>query len=379
MRKVAILALTMATQASGLEFQVTTDLGADFSYLDYPPVAQLPPAFQGSADAVLNGQFQVDWNVQAYLTDDLELGLRYGLQARSELATTNANNTQTGAADYRFADLPADLQVDYGQTLDRLNLRWYSPFGDFVVGRQAISFGQARVFSPIDVVQPADVTRLDNSYRAGVDAIRATWLLGAVSELEGGAVLGEDKLYFARLKAFLLSTDWELIGLQINEDQRIVSLGTTAAVGQIGVWQETAWLDSDDSQGLRATIGADTTLFDDLYLFSELHYNELGQAENYLAGLTQSFYQLGAVQPWAQWYLSVQGNYPVNVLTQLALGSTVNLNDGSALVNGSLSYNASQLMTVSMNAAVPVSESVGLDQEYSLYPAAFTVSLDWTF
>lgn len=373
-----IVGLLLATHGTALEFQTSTDISAQITGYGYPQQGNVPAMFQGP-DYVVNGQLSADWNVRALLSDSLEFDVRYGLAALSELDQSGSEVADSTAAAYRIDDLPSSLDPAYQQQLDRLNLRWYSPFGDYVIGRQAISFGQARVFSPIDIIQPSDLTRLDSSYRAGVDALRATWLLGAVSEFDTGLVIGETRVAFARLKAFLFSTDWELIALTINDDHRIYSLGTTAAVGTLGLWQESAWLDGPDRDGLRATVGADYMLFDDLYVFAELHYNGLGDDADYQAVLSESFYQLGAVQPWGQWYVTTQAQYPLNVLTQLGVGTTVNLVDGSALVNGRVSYNATQTLTVNLNAAIPLSTEVGTDAEYSLYPRTIGIALNWTF
>ncbi|EAR07323.1 hypothetical protein MED297_18021 [Reinekea sp. MED297] len=364
--------------AWGFELSTTTDVSAQVTGAHYTQDASLPAEFSGP-DYQMTGLLSVDWNVRASITSSLDVETRYGLAAISELDQAGQADAVNDSADYRLDDLPTDLDPEFRQRLDRLNLRWYSPFGDYVLGRQAISFGQARIFSPVDVVQPASVTEVNNAYRPGVDALRGTWLLGAVSELDVGYVFGDDQVAFARLKAYLAGMDWELIGLEINGDHQLLSLGTTGAVGTVGWWQETSWLNGPDQEGIRSTVGLDATWFDDLYVFSELHYNGLGQDQSYLNNLTQSWYQLGAVQPWGQWYLSLQGQYPVNVLTQLSAGVTTNLNDGSSLLHTSVAYDASQSLSVQVNALGPVAMDTGLEHEYSLYPFAVELRLDWTF
>lgn len=379
MRNLAtVVALLAASGGGAFELSSTTDIRAQFTGLSYPQAASVPLTYKGP-DYLLNGQVGIDWNLRAQVLPALDVELRYGLSVDSELDRSGQVRPEGQGADYRLDDLPTTIQPEYQQRLDRFNLRWYGPVGDYVLGRQAISFGQARVFSPVDVIQPAQVTDFSSAYRAGVDALRGTWLLGAVSELDVGYVFGRDKVAFVRLKAYLASVDWELIGLQINDDHRLVSLGSTAGIGTLGLWQESAWLDGPDGEGTRMTLGADTTWFDDLYVFSEVHYNGLGGAGTYSQVTADSWYQLGAVQPLGTWYLSLQAQYPLNVVTQLSVGTTSNLNDGSTLINSGVTIDASQTLSVSVQTIVPVASKADLDYEYGVYPFAAEASLDWTF
>jgi len=312
--------------------------------------------------------------------DDVQLSLRYGLSAVSVLDQSGSeSNGASLTADYRLDDLPAELDVQFHQQLDQLNLIWYSPMGDFTLGRQAISFGQAKVYSPIDVIQPADILATDQSYRPGVDAIRVTWLVGAVSELDAGYVFGQDEAVFVRLKAYLLASDWELIGIAINSDNLIGSLGLNSGIGPVGLWQETALMIDSDSENIRVTVGADYTLFDDLYVMGEIHFNGLGEEENYSLNSAKEFYRLGAVLPNAQWYSSIQLSYPLNIVTQLSGGGTVNLNDGSVLINTAVSYSASDSLSVKITGVLPMARENSADYEYGIYPAYISLDLDWVF
>jgi hypothetical protein len=362
-----------------LDIETSTDVSVTVNALSYPEGDLLPLEFQGPSYQ-LNGSVTAFWNIQAYPTNDWVVDFRYGLGANSILdgAGAEEGNVST-VANYRSEDLPAALDVGFSQELDRLNVTWYSPFGDYSIGRQPISFGQAKVISPIDVIQPAAIVTTDRSYRPGVDAIRGTWLVGAVSELDAGYVFGEDTAAFARLKAFLFGSDIELVGIQINDDHQIVSFGTNSALGNVGVWQESAILISEDEEEIRASLGVDYTFFDDLYVLTELHYNGLGDPENYLNAFANSFYQLGAVTPWAQWYVSTQGSYPINILTQVTGGVTVNLDDGSALLNSIVSYNATQSLSVNAIGILPIASENSLEYEYGAYPTSLAVELDWVF
>jgi hypothetical protein len=319
------------------------------------------------------------WNVFVYPTDSTQMNVRYGLSAYSILNENGASSEVSSTlADYRVDDLADTIDWSFLQNLDQFSLSWYSPFGDYTFGRQPIVFGQAKVYSPVDVIQPADIRATDKSYRPGVDAVRGTWLLGAVSELEAGFVFGSDTVAFGRLKAFTLGGDWELTGLLINNSKKIISIGTNSGIGAIGLWQETALL-SGNEDNIRVTVGADTLFFDDLYVLAEVHYNGIGEASDYSLNLNKDFYQLGSVAPSAQWYTSVQGSYPINIVTQLSAGGTFNLNDGSVLVNSALNFNASENLSVTLNMFVPIVEEQSLEYEFGVIPATVSANFDWVF
>lgn len=372
-----VLFAVISTATSAVEFETTTDLSVALDAFAHPQTNSIPADMLGP-EYQLNGRSAVFWNVDAFVGSQIKTELRYGLSVQSVLDTQGAEPASVGA-DYRVDDLPSALEPEFSQSLDRFNINWYSPVGDFSLGRQPISFGQAKVFSPIDVIQPADIVAIDRSYRAGVDAIRGTWLLGAVSELDAGYVFGRDSVAFGRLKTFAFNADWEFIGLTINEELTIASLGVNGGVGAVGLWQESAvFLTADDSD-FRVTVGVDTQFFDDFYVLTELHYNGLGRTENYAQNSIDPFYQLGAVTPNAQWYASAQASYPLNILMSLSVGATVNLNDGSGLVNGLISYNASDTLTVQIASVIPVKSETSFDEEFGLYPATLSLLLDWVF
>ena len=62
--------------------------------------------------------------------------------------------------------------------LDRVNVKFAFPFADLTVGRQAITFGQAWFWNPLDVFSPFDPRSFDRDYKPGVDALRLDVPLG---------------------------------------------------------------------------------------------------------------------------------------------------------------------------------------------------------
>jgi hypothetical protein len=78
---------------------------------------------------------------------------------------------------YRAVDATWDW-YDYDKSsavlwFDRFNAKLALPSADITVGRQAITFGKAYFWNPLDVFLPFDPLQFDRDYKAGVDAVRA--------------------------------------------------------------------------------------------------------------------------------------------------------------------------------------------------------------
>jgi len=67
--------------------------------------------------------------------------------------------------------------------LDRANVTVALPWADVTLGRQAITFGKAYLWNPLDVFLPFDPRQFDQDYKPGVDAARVDVRLGRFSGL----------------------------------------------------------------------------------------------------------------------------------------------------------------------------------------------------
>jgi hypothetical protein len=65
--------------------------------------------------------------------------------------------------------------------LDRFNVKIALPAADITLGRQAITFGKAYFWNPLDVFLPFDPNQFDRDYKPGVDALRVDIPLGEFS------------------------------------------------------------------------------------------------------------------------------------------------------------------------------------------------------
>jgi len=109
---------------------------------------------------------------------------------------TGAFDLAIGKTRYRALDETWDW-LEKGETtaslwLDRFNLKIVLPNTDISVGRQAITFGKAYFWNPLDVFLPFDPRQFDRDYKAGVDALRIDIPLGDFSGFTLVGVLGRE-------------------------------------------------------------------------------------------------------------------------------------------------------------------------------------------
>lgn len=389
---VVLLVGLVFSQFCRAERDIWFDLTAGADALGYPRLSGIPQAEQPpelALDQRLEGRFNLAW----FPSTNVEFGLHYGLAQdwrlyQSDGDTRFAGALSAGGADFRWRDLDEQLLGDAGdlrvhQNLDRLYGLFYTPAGDLSVGRQAISFGLGKVYSPVDVILPAAIQAQERSYRPGVDAVR--WLLpaGAVGEVDIGWVFGEDQALFGRGYGYVGSLTLELTALSVNQDNHLVGLGTQTALGDWGLWQEVAWLGNEDDSAARATLGVDQQVLEDVYVVAEYHYNGLGRSGDYQHQLDSDFYRLGMVVPWGRHYLSLQASKPFTPLLQGQLGGTVNLGDGSVLGSARLEWSLSDNSSLDLSASLPLGEradiSDGLpriEDEFGVYPSR--ISVNWS-
>ena len=88
---------------------------------------------------------------------------------------------------YRLAPL-SSTWLEEGQVTarfwcDRAWVKYRLPGFDLTLGRQAVTFGKARFWNPLDVFLPFDPRQFDREYKLGVDALRVDVPLGEASGL----------------------------------------------------------------------------------------------------------------------------------------------------------------------------------------------------
>lgn len=100
-----------------------------------------------------------------------------------------------------------------GAEVDQLSLRWQGSSSALVLGRQSVNLGEAFYFSPLDLFAPFVPFEAYREFRAGVDALRATWSPSSFSLLEAVAVAEAQGRGSLLLRAQANGDAWSITGL----------------------------------------------------------------------------------------------------------------------------------------------------------------------
>ncbi len=228
------------------------------------------------------------------------------------------------------------------------------------VGRQAISFGNSLVFTPLDLVNPFTPAVIDQEYKPGVDAVRVDVYKGLSYVTVAGAYAGswdpEGLVAAAYGQTTVRLTD---VGMFLGTGLGDVIVGSSFAtsVGAIGVYGDgTLTFAEDRDPFVRASVGglwrpgARTTLTGEAYL------QTLGAADpaDYLQQLGDKRYGAGQIWLMGRGYGAISVGQEITPLVSASGALITNVEDGSAFVAPNLSW------SVAGNAALVAGGFVGL-------------------
>ncbi len=251
---------------------------------------------------------------------------------------------------YRLTDIESTLGTSEDrknqlyQNLDRFNVQFQLDAGDLTIGRQAISFGSARIINPSDVFLPFDVRTFNTEYRNGVDAVRFQRPWGELGEIDIGIVLGdgadsETSAAFLQLRANHNGKDYQFAIIEYSK-QTLTSLGLQSAIGDFGFWFEAAYVDGDEDY-VRLSTGMDYAFSGNTFGQLEYHHNGAGSSDpgDYLGNLSSISYQRGGVFLLGEDYLMPSFSVVLSPLWSLSALAIYNLSDDSAFISVSAEYN----------------------------------------
>ncbi len=128
----------------------------------------------------------------------LELHLVQSLTYASSGAAPGAGGLDLSAAKTRYRAVDdtrewvSEEREQASLWLDRFNLRLSGAWADLTLGRQALTFGKAYFWNPLDVYLPFDARQFDREYKAGVDALRLDVALGDLAGVTLVGVVGRE-------------------------------------------------------------------------------------------------------------------------------------------------------------------------------------------
>ena len=285
-----------------------------------------------------------------------------------------------------FIDSP---DVELIGSFDRLNLQIDLNRIRIVVGRQAVTWGVAYFWPSLDLFAPFAPRRVDRDYKPGIDAIRATIPLGALSEVEViGAVLGpslsRDGTLGALTRLNLGPFDWGLMGGKFHRDTVAGSFLTADAWGT-GLRGEVRWTQSGDPEDRvrdrrtfwRTAAGVDRQLTPTLSVTVEFSFNGHGasQASEYLDWSTADRVLRGEINTLGRFYTGGSGVWRFHPLGTLTNTLLVNWQDPSTLWVPSFQWSTSNNSDVLAGAQIGIGkglQSSGMgpvpQSEYGLVP-----------
>lgn len=231
------------------------------------------------------------------------------------------------------------------------------------IGRQAISFGQGRVFTPLDRVSPFSPAAVDREYKPGVDAARLEGYWGVAGEwtivaAQRGDWTLERSVFAARARDSFWGWDLSLTGLWVEGD-RTLGLSLAGALGPVSLYGDVAltWraesgrlAESDALRGVderftRATLGGSWPWSSGGGGSVQVEVAWLGDgaedATQYLNSSIDPRVALGERWLLGRAYASLALAQALTPLLNASLTLISNLQDPSALVGPALSWSIS--------------------------------------
>jgi hypothetical protein len=143
------------------------------------------------------------------------------------------------------------------QRLDRLSVGYTGAKTSLRFGRQAISWGNGLVFSPMDIVNPFDPTQVDTEYKAGDDMLNGQYLFDNGNDVQAtyvvrrnpvtGDVESDQATLAVKYHGLVGSAEYDLLVAEHYGDA-LVGLGGNVELGG-AVWRSDAvfsWTEEDD-------------------------------------------------------------------------------------------------------------------------------------
>lgn len=354
--------------------------------MDQPHPENVSEALDQPLMGAVNNRLRLVLSARPY--DDISLKLAYDISPRIQdqmLFYQPVYDIGIATSAYRAYDFDARLYPKEGDpvrsfalfhNLDRAVVTISNPGADVYIGRQAIAWGQARAVNPTDVLAPFAFDELDVEDRRGVDAIRVRVPMGFMSEVDFGAVFGDEfdadnSAAFVRTKFYYRQNDISLLAVAFRENL-MLGFDLARSIGGAGFWVEAAHVfakafESDapdrDEDYFRASIGGDYSLRDGTYLFGEYHYNGAGSGneEDYLIRMDRTAYREGSVYLMGEHYFVPGASHQVTPLIVVTGQALVNLGDQSLLLAPHAEYNIAENVYLSGGAYLGVGESPEVD------------------
>ncbi len=322
------------------------------------------------AEGVASGRLQVGVSYGAFRLD-----LHWAGSAASSAPSTGAAGFGTGVGLTAPELVPLSWSPDTGSgvtlrhRIDRLVLSAKLPHLDVALGRQAVSFGVGRFFTPLDLVSPFGPATIDTEWKPGVDALRLDAYAGMATKVTAAAawagkpVFGDDARDEGRpvlddlvLAAFAQTTvgvtDLGVFAGDVRSEA-VFGLNAVSALGPVGVHAEASLtLPNVDDPFVRAVAGADWRPGDQTTLTGEVYAQSFGatKPEDYLDALDSPRVKRGELWEAGQLYAAVAVAQEITPLVSGNVAVISNVRDPSALLSVAIAWNVADNADVALGA-----------------------------
>ncbi len=290
--------------------------------------------------------------------------------------------------------------------LDRLYVSHTTEHSVWRFGRQAISWGNGLMFTPMDVFNPFDPAAVDKEYKTGDDMLYGQWLFDSGNDLQGVAIIRRDPIggdvesdqssFALKYHGFLSGQEFDLLIAEHYGDQ-ILGLGGIFTLGGALLRGDITW-----TQTAEDTVFSGVSSLSYSWIWAgknvsgvlEYYYNGFGQGSgNYsppeLTNNPDLLKRLGRGELFTlgRHYLGASLNVELSPLFILTPNVFTNLQDPSALIQIVGQYDWKENLLVLGALSLPVGEegseyggpeSQIEDRYFSSGPSVF-LQLAWYF
>ena len=279
----------------------------------------------------------------------------------------------------------ADGLTVQGQT-DRLLMKANVGIADLTLGRQAITFGTGRFFTPIDLVNPFHPATVDTEYKPGTDAFRSDVYVNETSVWTSVVAYtgtdDEDAWVVASYGGWTVGvTDLGVFGAlfftpESGLENRVLGLSSASSIGAVGVYGDASLTLSEEDAFGRAVLGADYRATPTTTLNLEGYYqgNGASSVDDYLGMFQSDAMTRGEIWALGQSYGALAVMQELTPTLQGSLAALVNLQDASSLVLPSVDVSVSDNVAWTSGAFIGVGQRPdegGIQSEFGLYPNMF--------